>query len=123
MPFLFPMDINQSPPSPETYPLITYAFVFGLSILGGVVSFMQKLKRGHARAWNVAEFIGELATSAFAGVITFYLCQWSGFSPLLTASFVGISGHMGSRAIAIMERFFESKFGEIKNNGNNGTPT
>lgn len=71
---------------------------------------MRKLRRGHVRAFNFAEFIGELSASAFAGVTTFYLCQWSGFSPVLTAALVGISGHMGSRAIFMMEKFFESKF-------------
>ena len=104
------MDFQNPPPSPENYPLVTYLYVFLLSALGGFVSFMKKLKSGHVRAWNFAEFVGELATSAFAGIITFYLCQWSGFSPLLTAALVGISGHMGSRAINIMERFFETRF-------------
>jgi len=71
---------------------------------------MRKIKDRRVRAWNVAEFAGELATSAFSGVMTFYLCQWSGFSGVLTAALVGISGHMGSRAIYTMEKFFESKF-------------
>lgn len=96
--------------SPENYALLTYLWVFGLSVLGGVVSFMRKVKEGHARAWNFAELFGEIATSAFAGVMTFYLCEWSGFAPLATAAFVGIAGHMGSRSIKVLEGFFETKF-------------
>ena len=96
--------------SPENYTLLTYAWVFGLSALGGFVSFVRKVKLGHARAWNFVEFFGELATSAFAGVLTFWLCEWAGFSPLATAAFVGIAGHMGSRAIFQLEGFFETRF-------------
>jgi hypothetical protein len=106
---------NNGASSPENFSLYTYLWIFGLSMLGGFVSFMRKLKEGHVRAWNFAEFTGELATSAFSGVMTFYLCQWSGFSGVLTAALVGISGHMGSRAIYVMEKFFESKFPKDKN--------
>lgn len=105
-----PFQLPSQPPSPENYPIITYLWVFGMAILGGIVSFARKVKEGRARAWNFAEFFGEIATSAFAGVVTFYLCEWSGFSNLLTASLVGVAGHMGSRAIHLMEKFFESKF-------------
>jgi hypothetical protein len=85
--------------SPENYSFLTYLWVF-----------VRKVKEGHARAWNFAELFGEIFTAAFAGVITFYLCEWSGFAPLATAAFVGISGHMGSKAIAQLESFFETKF-------------
>ncbi|QDD62638.1 hypothetical protein EJD96_00015 (plasmid) [Herbaspirillum seropedicae] len=96
--------------SPETFGWITYAWVIGLSALGGFVSFMRKVKDGHARAWNFVELIGEVCTSAFAGVMTFYLCEWSNFAPLLTAAMVGVAGHMGSRSIMLLERMMESKF-------------
>lgn len=96
--------------SPENFTILTYAWVFGLSMLGGAVAFFRKVKQGHARAWNFAEFFGELATSAFAGILTFYLCEWSQMSPLATAAFVGISGHMGSRALVHFEAYFESRF-------------
>lgn len=96
--------------SPETYGLLTYAWVIGLSAAGGAVAFIRKFRAGHVRAFNIVEFVGECATSAFAGVITFYLCEWSNFSALATASMVGIAGHMGSRAIANLELFFEARF-------------
>lgn len=96
--------------SPETIALITYFWVILIASLGGFVSFMRKVKSGHARAWNFAEFVGEIATSAFAGILTYWLCEWSGFQPLLTAAMVGISGHMGSRAVFLIEKFVESKF-------------
>jgi len=95
---------------PTSYSLITYTWVFLLAILGGVVNFVRKLQSGHARAFNIIEFIGEIVTSAFAGVITFWLCENAGMSPLMTAAFVGVSGHMGSRAIFMAENWLKSKF-------------
>lgn len=100
----------QPPKGPEDYAWLTYLWVFGLSGLGGLVSFLRKVKEGNARAWNFAEFFGEVTTSAFAGVITFFICESSHISPLMTAVYVGISGHMGTRALFLLEHFFTSRF-------------
>lgn len=99
-----------TPKGPESYAWFTYLWVIGLSSLGGVVAFLRKVKEGNARAWNFAEFFGEIATSAFAGIITFFLCESSQLTPLMTAALVGITGHMGSRAIFLLEKFFSNKF-------------
>lgn len=106
---------------PSSYSFATYVWVLGLSSLAGIVSFMRKVKRGRARSYSVAEFIGEVGASALAGVVTFWLCQNAGISQLLTAAFVGISGHMGSRALALFEEWAERHFpvsGECSNTCN-----
>lgn len=96
-----------------SFSLLTYAWVFAISILGGLVSFWQKVKAGTARRFNFAELLGEIATSAFAGVLTFWLCKAAGIGELVTAAFVGICGHMGSRVVfkaeQIVERWFDSR--------------
>ena len=97
---------------PTSYPFITYAWVLGLSALGGFVSFMNKLKEGKTRVFNIVEFMGEIATSAFTGVITFWLCENAQFSPLITAALVGVSGHMGSRAINLIEELLSKRFSQ-----------
>lgn len=96
---------------PTAYPLLTYGWVLGLSIAGGIVSFCRKIKSGHSRPFNFIEFVGELFTSAFAGVITFYLCEAANIGGPLAAVFVGISGHMGSRAIFLVENWASKKWG------------
>lgn len=95
---------------PTSYSFLTYGWVFALAMLGGFVSFMRKLQNGHVRAFNVAEFVGEIMTSAFAGVLTFWLCEHAMLSPLVTAALVGVSGHMGSRAIFLFEDWLAKHF-------------
>lgn len=97
------------PKDPTSYSLITYMWVGGLSIAGGLVSYFRKVQLGVRTSFRIIEFFGELITAGFTGLITFWLCESSGISPLLTAVFVGISGHMGSRALYIFERMLESK--------------
>jgi hypothetical protein len=94
---------------PTTYGLITYLWVTGLAAWGGIVSFYRKVKSGETRSFNVVELIGEITTSAFAGLITFWLCEAARLDPLLTAALVGISGHMGSRAIYQFERWVQTQ--------------
>jgi hypothetical protein len=89
-----------------------YAFVLGIALLGGIVSFYAKVMAGRVHAWNVFHLVGEMATSAFAGLLAFWLCEWSGTPPLLTAALVGISGHMGARAISGFEAWAQRKFGQ-----------
>lgn len=96
---------------PANYSAVTYSWVAVLSIWGGVVSFLRKQRAGRVRAFNITEFIGELMTSALAGLITFWLCEWSNTSPLLSAALIAISGHMGSRALFQFETWAESKLG------------
>ena len=96
---------------PSNYSLITYAWVLALSAAGGAVNFAQKLKIGSVRAFNFTELFGELLTSGFAGLLTFWLCEAADLNKLFSAVLIGISGHMGSRAIFKMEKWAEEKFG------------
>ena len=95
---------------PTTYSWITYAWVFALSAWGGTVNFIRKIRAGDVRPFNIMELVGELITSAFAGVITFWLCAAADMNSLITAALVGISGHMGSRAIFRFEKWASAKF-------------
>lgn len=100
---------------PTTYGLITYLWVTGLAAWGGLVSFYRKVQSGEARAFNVVELIGEIATSAFSGLITFWLCEAAQIDALVTASLVGISGHMGSRALYQFERWAQVRIDTARN--------
>lgn len=91
--------------------LLTYAWVFGLAMLGGAASFVRRVRSGQAKYSNLIELIGELVVSAFAGLVTFFLCQSSKLDPMLTAAFIAISGHMGTRLIFLAEELLVKRFG------------
>jgi len=95
---------------PTTYSLLTYAWVTVLSSWGGLVNWLRRRREEGARKFSFIELIGELVTSAFAGIITFWLCEAADIAPLISAALVGISGHMGSRAIYQMEHWAEARF-------------
>jgi peptidoglycan/LPS O-acetylase OafA/YrhL len=96
---------------PLDYPIRQYGFMLGVALLGGLVSWWAKVRKGEARAWHLTGLVGELCTSAFAGLLAFWLCEWAATPPLLTASLVGISGHMGTRAITAFEEFAQKRYG------------
>lgn len=92
---------------PSTYSYLTYFWVAGLAALGGVISHFKRIDGGTAWSWR--RFIQDVVTSAFVGVLTFWLCEAAELQPLLTAALVGVSGHMGSRTLFIIERALRNK--------------
>lgn len=100
----------EPPKDPTTYGWLTYAWVLGLSFAGGAVSFLRKVREGQSRVYNLIELFGEIFTAGFAGLLTFWLCEAANISPLLSAVFIGVAGHMGSRAIFMLEKTLEARF-------------
>lgn len=88
---------------------IMWIWVVALSSVGGFLSFRQKLLTGAARPFNFTELLGEIAGSAFVGVITFLLCRATGLNDFWSAALCGITGHMGTRAMMVFERILERK--------------
>lgn len=99
------MTPDDIPKTPTDYSFITYAWVLVLSMWGGSVSYYRKLRSNQDDRIRLMELIGELFTSGFVGIITFWLCEQSGIPQLDSAALVGITSHMGSRAIYIAEQF------------------
>lgn len=91
------------------YALLTYAWVLALSTWGGLVNYLSKIRAGRIARFNVTELIGDMFISGFTGILTFWLCEASGFNELTTAVFVGISGHMGARMIGKLEKVLSRK--------------
>lgn len=89
--------------NPLDYSLSQYGLILGIALLGGVASFAAKVRRGDISAWSINYLIGELATSALSGLLCFWICEWAGFPPLLTAAMTGIFGHMGPKGMTLLE--------------------
>ncbi len=89
--------------------LIPTLWMLAVAVSGGIVSFYQKVKAGKARAINIAELFGEMFLSGFVGIVTFWICRAYGVNEFLTAAGVAISGHMGARAIFLIEHAIETR--------------
>lgn len=97
---------------PSNISLITYGWVIILSIWGGIVHNIRKVRDGTTKRFSISELVGDVVTSGFAGIVTFYLCQAADVNAPMTAAMVGISGHMGARAIFLFEEWLRGKFGK-----------
>lgn len=80
-----------------------------VAVWGGTVSYITRLKKSKA-PFSLMELVGEWTISAFAGIITAYLCAEMGMSFYVTAALSGISGHMGGRAIGLLESWVEQQW-------------
>jgi len=90
---------------PLDYSLKTYGLMLGVALLGGFVGWYGKVRKGIIPAWSVFHLMGEMMTSALAGLLCFWICEWWGAPLLLTAAFTGVAGHMGTKAIAVFEEW------------------
>lgn len=101
--------------TPLSYSLQEYGIVLATALLGGLANWWIKVRRGEMLGWSIAALIGELCVSAFAGLTAFWLCEWWGMPPLLTAAIVGMAGHAGARGLnaleAIGQRVIERRLG------------
>lgn len=88
---------------PLAYPLKQYAFILTISVVGGLVNYFRRARNGDIPTLGIAGLVGELATSAFVGVLTFWACEFFNAPPLVTAGLAGLAGHMGGNAIVWAE--------------------
>lgn len=77
-----------------------------MCLLGGFVRFTQNVQAGHARPWNFTELVGELAMSAFVGSLAYKCCLACDVRADLIPAIVGVTSHMGARALFKAEVFF-----------------
>jgi len=99
---------------PSSYQVITYLWVVALSLWGGSASYIRRVRSMDVPRYSIVEFIGEVVIAAGVGVMTFFLCEWANVDQMLSAVFIAITAHMGSRALLIaeqvLERYVKRKF-------------
>jgi hypothetical protein len=108
--------VIEKPPQPavEWAEVLPWIWLVLITLLGGVASFVRKMRESHVRVWNFTEFVGEIVISGLAGLITANICQWQDFPMPLTYALTGIGAHMGSRALFKAEALFDTKFPSAK---------
>lgn len=91
----------------EAMPFVTTLI---LSLWGGVVNHITMLRR-YRRSFRPDEFAFDLIISTFAGLLTYFFCKSSNVSETMSAVLIAISGHMGTRALAGFEIFYQRMLG------------
>jgi hypothetical protein len=92
---------------PSNYSMLTYMWVLGLSAWGSLVQVIRRATDQELTLKMKLQFIiAEVTISTFAGMVTFFLCEWAQMDKMLSAAFIAISGHMGARAIILTEKMF-----------------
>lgn len=82
---------------------LSWVWVLCFAVWGGTASYIARVRRMKI-PFSFVELVGEWTISGFAGVMTGYFCLAANFPPYLTMAFAGISGHMGGRAISMLEQ-------------------
>lgn len=82
--------------------LIPMGFAALLASLGGAVQYFNRIDK-QGLPFSFVKLLLEVSTSGFVGIVSFELCDAAGFSWQLTAALVAISGHMGARALLLIE--------------------
>ena len=94
---------------PTTWGLATWLLALGMAFGGGIVNWYAKVKRGHTRAFNIIELIGEIFTSGFVGLAVFMALDAWGQPIGLCAAAAGVTGHMATRFLFAVERVIEAR--------------
>ncbi|WP_227096141.1 phage holin family protein [Aeromonas veronii] len=88
---------------PQNYSVLAYLAFGGLSVWGGLVTYIQTVKR-EGRQFRWAEALLQVVVSGFAGMLTMLL-SWYIAAPLPLCGFMaGLAGLMGSKALELYER-------------------
>lgn len=81
---------------------LPFLMALALSCVGGLVSYLNRIDKSGI-AFSFFRLSIEIITSGFVGIISFMLCDYAGLEWSATAAIVAISGHMGTRALFLIE--------------------
>jgi len=98
---------------PANWSSATWALALLMPLGGGFINWYARVKTGHTRAFNVLELLGEVFTSGFVGLWVFMLLASYDQPAGLCAAASGVSGHMATRLLFLIERAAEQKFGKM----------
>lgn len=97
---------------PSSYSLLTYVWIICLAMLGGVVRVLREVDLQRKTGKQIViTFVTEIIISSFVGLLTFYACRAAEISFFTTALMTGIAGHMGVRALGVLESIYKAKMG------------
>lgn len=92
--------------------LIPMLFAVMLAATGGAVQYFNKIDK-NGIPFSFFKLLIEVSTSGFVGIVSFELCDAAGMSWQLTAALVAISGHMGARALVLIENLLIKRYANV----------
>lgn len=95
---------------PQTYTLLQYAWVVGLAVWGGVVGYLQKIRKS-GESFRLGSFVSEMLTSSLAGMLAFFLCEIADIGGLVAAVLIAIAGHAGGEFVTLVRGGVWSRYG------------
>jgi hypothetical protein len=90
--------------TPLSLSLAQYGVMLGTAILGGMVGWWIKVRRGELSPWSLSNLIGEMVISAFCGLLTFWVCTAYDVPELMAGTFCGMAGLMGAKGLDWVEK-------------------
>jgi hypothetical protein len=103
---------------PTTWSAATWLLALGMAFGGGAVNWYARVRRGHTRAFNIIELIGEIFTSGFVGLGVFMVLAALEQPVGVCAAAAGVGGHMATRLLFAVERMIEARLDTITKKGN-----
>lgn len=94
---------------PFGYKVVVYLWVIVIGLMGGISGYVRNLKNNYTR-FSIAEILGECIISVTVAIFTFWLCEWAHIIGPLQAALIGLSSHMGSRALYQLENQLTKNF-------------
>lgn len=89
---------------------LSYGWFVLMAFWGGTANYISRRNRDKT-PFSIIELAGEWSVSGFSGLITAYVCTDMGLSFALTSAAAGIGGHMGGRAIYLVEQVVIRRIG------------
>ncbi|HEY6527261.1 MAG TPA: phage holin family protein [Cellvibrionaceae bacterium] len=105
-------NLPEIPPGGD-FNLFTLIIGFAMSLWGGIISVMMKMRAGMV-GYSFREFAIEISISLFAGYVVFVFCIWAGVPVHVAGALAGLGGHNGTRTIFYLNKLFFKGFSKAK---------
>jgi hypothetical protein len=94
---------------PLNWTLGTWVLAVIMASGGGVINWFAHAKKRHPHRFSIIELIGEMATSGLVGIGVFMVAASYDQPTAICAAFAGVSGHMATRVLFLVERWIEKQ--------------
>lgn len=108
------MKVHMPEKDPLSWTAATWLVGLIMACSGGLLNWYAKVKSGVTRPFNIIELVGEVFTSGFVGMGVFMALDAWGQPLGLCAAAAGVTGHMATRFLYIIEQVIEAHLEKLK---------